>query len=86
MKPKKFKGSNTVFAINQDEYENLPALRMESKKGEVIICMGLSLKERIRVMFRGRIWVSFLTFNKPLTPTFLSTKKSDHFKITKNAG
>ena len=78
MKPTKFKQQNVTYAENQPEYKSLPALKkLNDPYGEVISCWKMSLRERLRVLFTGRIWVSLLTFNKPLTPTFLTTKKKD---------
>ena len=75
MKAKKFKHQNVVFAENQPEYKSLPALKIKSKQGEVIFCMGLSFLERLRVLFFGEIWISLMTFNQPLTPSFHTTNK-----------
>ena len=75
MKAIKFKEQNCVFAEDQDEYHSLPALK--SDDGEVVFCMGMTFKERLRVLFTGKIWVSLQTFRKPLTPSFHTTKKSD---------
>ena len=77
MKPVEFPGVNVVFAKDQPEYMPLPAFRNESPQGEVITCWELSFKERLRILFKGEIWLSMLTFNKPLTPSFLTTKKSE---------
>ena len=77
MKPKKFKEANVIFAKDQPEYIPLPAFRKESPQGEVITCWQLSFKERLRILFKGEIWLSMLTFNKPLTPSFLTTKKGE---------
>ena len=77
MKPKQFKEANITFAKDQPEYQPLPAFRNESTQGEVITCWELSFKERLRILFKGEIWLSMLTFNKPLTPSFLTTKKSE---------
>jgi hypothetical protein len=81
MKPVKFKESNVTFAENQPEYLPLPAFINKSDHGEVVTCWNLSFRERLRVLFNGKIWLSMLSFNKPLTPSFLSTKKSDGLKI-----
>ena len=83
MKALKFKDQNTVFAEDQPEYTPLPALKIEGNEGHVVFCMGLSFWERIRVLFLGKIWVSLMTFNKPLTPSFFSTNKKNcySFKI-----
>ena len=79
MKAKEFKYQNTVFAEGQPEYTPLPALKLEGKEGHVIFCMGLTFWERIRVLFLGKIWVSLMTFNKPLTPSYFSTKRKNVF-------
>ena len=77
MKPIKFKGSNVVFGKDQDEYQPLPAFKNESPQGEVITCWELTFNERIRVLFTGKIWMSIMSFNKPLTPSIITTKMSD---------
>lgn len=77
MKPIKFKECNVNFAENQDEYNTLPAYKDNSPQGEVITCWKLTFRERLRILIKGEIWLSLLSFNKPLTPSFLTTKKSD---------
>ena len=78
MKPIKFKESNVVYAKNQPEYLPLPAfVDPNDKNGQVLSCWSLSFKERIRILFHGRIWLSLMMFGKPLTPSYISTKKSD---------
>ncbi|MCK4822289.1 hypothetical protein KA005_41385 [bacterium] len=77
MKPIKFKECNTIFAKDQPEYNQLPAFKNKGKEGEVISCWKLSRWERLRVLLFGEIWLSLWTFNKPLTPSFMTTKKSD---------
>jgi hypothetical protein len=83
MKPVKFKEQNCTFAENQPEYTPLPALKLETGMKEVISCWKLSFPERVQVLFFGRIWLSLATFGKPLTPSFLATKKKRVFTITK---
>lgn len=77
MKPIEFPEHNVVFAKDQPEYKPLPAFRNEGGMGEVISCWKLSFRERIRLLFTGRLWLSLAMFGRPLTPSFLSTKKSD---------
>lgn len=77
MTPKQFKESNVTFAKHQPDYQQLPAFRNDSPQGEVITCWNLTFRERLRILFKGEIWLSLLTFNKPLTPSFITTKKSD---------
>ena len=77
MKPIKFKHQNVEFAKNQDEYNTLPALRIDSPQGEVISCWKLSIIERVKLLISGKIWLSLMSFNKPLTPSFMSVNRKD---------
>lgn len=79
MKPTEFKGQNSVFAKDQPEYQPLPALKLDCETGDVISCWNLSFKERVRVLFTGKIWVSLMMFKKPLTPSYLTTKRKELF-------
>lgn len=83
MKPVEFEEQNVVFAKDQPEYQPLPAFRNNSEYGEVVSCWKLSFAERLRILFTGKMWVSLMTFNKPLTPSFFSTKKSDVLTVAK---
>lgn len=78
----KFKECNIVYAENQPQYTPLPGFKNESVQGEFITCWKLSFKERLRVLFLGKIWKSQMTFNNPLQPMFLTTKK--HEVLTTN--
>jgi len=75
MKPTKFKGQNVVFGADQPEYQPLPALRLND--GTVITCWELSDEEIEVIKETKRMYASMLTFNKPLTPIFLSVDISD---------
>lgn len=77
MTPKYFKEVNVTFAKDQPEYKQLPAFKNNSPQCEVITCWNLSFKERIRILFKGEIWLCLYTFNNPLPPTFLTTQKTD---------
>jgi hypothetical protein len=77
MKPTYFPEHNKVYARNQPPYKPLPVFENKSDLGECISCWKLSFRERLRILFTGMIWQSLLSFNKPLTPSFLTTKKSD---------
>jgi len=69
MKPIKFNGSNCVFAENQPPYLPLPAYKNEKDlKGVVVSCWKLTFLERLKILFRGRLYFSVWTFNKPLQP------------------
>jgi len=77
MTPIKFPEANIVFAKDQPEYQPLPAFKANTPNGEVVTCWKLSFRERLRILFKGQIWFSLLSFNQPLTPSFMTTKKSD---------
>lgn len=77
MKPIRFKEQNVIYAENQDEYQPLPALKTNDDMGTVVSCWELSFKERLRVLFTGKIWMGLCSFNKPLTPSYLTTDKKE---------
>ncbi len=77
MKPTKFKDQNIVFAENQPEYLPLPALRIEGNEGHVISCWKMTFKERIKVLFTGVIWLDLMSFNRPLTPSFMAVNRKE---------
>ena len=72
-----FKHQNIVYAKDQAEYKSLPALKLDTQEGEVISCWKMSLKERLIVLFTGRVWLSLLSFNKPLTPSFMAVRRKE---------
>jgi len=71
MKPIPFEEQNSVYAEDQPEYLPLPVHKTED--GRVISCWGLSFWERIKVLFRGKVWLHVSTFNSPLQPLYTST-------------
>lgn len=70
-----FPEQNTVFAKDQPEYRRLPAHRFNDDDGRIACCWQLSWRERLRVLFTGRIWQQVLTFNNPLQPQLLTVEK-----------
>ena len=73
MKVIEFKGCNVVYAEDQPEYLKLPGLRMED--GELMTCWELSIKERLKILFTGKMWLNILTSHKPLQPLKMSVDK-----------
>jgi len=59
-----------------DEYflsEDTPAWREEDNPfGKTIICWNLTFKERLKLIFTGKVWHSILTFNKPIQTQYMS--------------
>lgn len=66
MQPVKFKGYNVIFAEDQPEYQPLPAHK--SYSGAVTSCWALTWRERLRLLFTGRLYLSVLAFGGPLQP------------------
>lgn len=63
-----------IFAEDQAEYLNLPAIKNSSPEGMVTTRWHLTWQERFRVLFSGNLWLSILTFHNPLQPITLTTK------------
>lgn len=74
MDPVKFKECNKVYAKDQPEYRAIDVL---DDGKYVVSCWELSLWEKIKVLFTGKIWLSLLMFGNPLTPSLMTTKKKD---------
>lgn len=79
MEPIKFKEVNKTYAENQPEYQPIPGCFVPGDKGEFIFCLKGTLKERLKFLLTGKMWVSMFTFNDPLTPSFHTVFKSDIF-------
>lgn len=79
MKAVKFKEANVDFAKGQDEYHTLPALRFGDKNDTIVTCYSLTLTERLKVLFTGKIWMSEINFNRSLTPRYFSVNQKDVF-------
>ena len=77
MKPIKFRGMNSVYAEEQEDYLDLPAYKAYDEYGSVTSCWKLNLWERLKVLITGEIWGTLATFDKPLTPYYLDTKPPD---------
>ena len=75
MKPIEFKEQNIIYAENQDEYQSMPAHRVDGDpSGTVICCWQLTEEERKQVAETGLLWCSTMTFNSPLQPHLLSAE------------
>lgn len=73
MKPIKFKGSNLTLAENQPQYQQLPVCYQGGTEATMTSCWKLSWKERIRLLFKGKLFISQLTFHSPLQPILPET-------------
>ena len=75
MKPIEFEQQNIVYAKDQKEYLPLPSHK--SKSGVVTSCWKMSFKERLTVLFTGRVYCSLWAFYQPLQPQELKVKFND---------
>ena len=65
MTPVEFPEQNTTFAKDQPEYLPLPAF---TDGTHVVSCWRLTWRERLRLLFGGRLWLMQMTFGGPLQP------------------
>lgn len=72
MKPIEFEEQTVVYAKDQPEYLPLPAA---IDNGVATFCWQLSWRERFQLLWHGLLWHQVLTFNEPLQPQLLLTKK-----------
>lgn len=77
MRPIDFEHINVIYAENQDEYQSLPALKLDTTEGEIISCWHLSFFERVKLLITGKVCLSLMCFNGPLTPSFMSVNRKD---------
>lgn len=73
MNPVKFAGANVVFAKDQPEYLPLPAyVDATDQYGRTITCWKMSWWERLKAAATGRVYLTLMTFGRPIQPQILS--------------
>jgi hypothetical protein len=77
MRAIEFKEVNKVLAKNSAKYKSLPIFLDGRSEGVAVSCYRLSFKERLKVLFSGKIWHGQMTFHKPFQPQLMSVNKSD---------
>lgn len=78
MNPVKFDEANGVIGLENSTYQPLIAYREQNDGvGRVVCCWKLTLRERIKVLFIGKVWHHILTFNQPLQPQLLMVEKPE---------
>ena len=71
-----FSEQTCVFAKDQPQYRPLPAhIDKGDPEGRLTCCWSLTWRERLRVLWTGKLWHQVLTFNQPLQPQLLLTEK-----------
>lgn len=78
MKPVEFPEVNLRLGENQPEFETLPVhLNMNKLSQPCIYCFKLTFRERLKLLFTGKLWFEQLTFNSRFQPVGPSVNKSD---------
>jgi hypothetical protein len=72
MKLIEFEEQSVVIAKDQPEYLPLPAFQFANDpSGRIAFCWQFSWRERLRLLFSGKLWHTVLTFHQPLQPVML---------------
>lgn len=74
MKPIDFKEANKTLSAPNGMSSVLP-LRVRSTNSECTSLWRVSMKERLRLLFTGRIWCHVMSFTGTQPPISLSVKK-----------
>lgn len=75
-----YKDKELVFAKDQPEYLPLPALPLDFGNS-IATRWRLTWRERLRVLFRGDVYLSVMTFRQRLQPVMLETEPPDLMRI-----
>lgn len=71
-----FPEQTVVIAKDQPQYRQLPAYRFSNDpEGKIVCCWQLGWRDRLKVLFTGKLWHQVMTFNGPLQPQLLLTDK-----------
>lgn len=65
MKLQKFDQANTFYPAEQATMSG-DFYAYKGQDGQVVMLWRLSFLDRVRLLFRGKLWVRVLTFNQPL--------------------
>ena len=90
MKAIEFPEANTQIAKDQPEYLTLPAYVGENDpNGYMTTCWKGTIKERILFLFTGKMYLTIMTFRKPLQPLIMNVDKwsllvKSYFKSRRN--
>ena len=72
-----FKEQTEIIAKDQPEYFPMPACILQNQEGEIICCWQLTWKEKLKILFTGKIWHSIWTFGQAVQPQLLEINKPD---------
>jgi len=73
-----FPEQTVIIAKDQPEYQPLPAFRYPmDPEGKIVCCWRLTWRERLRLLFTGKVWHLIMTFNRSLQPQLLQVEKPE---------
>lgn len=75
MKPIQFPEQTMILAKDQPEYQPLPIHIGEVPEVTMTSCWQLTLWERVKLLFTGKLWIMQLTFGNRLQPQLPTIKK-----------
>lgn len=70
-----FPEQTDVIAKDQPQYIPMPVFRHGDEQGGVTCCWKLSMRDRIKLLFTGKLWHSIWTFYSPMQPQQISVDK-----------
>ena len=86
MLPVMFKEHNKVYAKDQKPYIPLPVYEDDKQGGRVFHCWKLSLWERVKILFLGKLWINVLNFGQKLQPIKPSVDSPFTTRFTERGG
>lgn len=75
MRAIEFPEQTFIIAEDQPEYAPLPAHDFKDAAGTVAFCWRLTWKERLTLLFTGKVWHRVMTFGASLQPQMLTVEK-----------
>lgn len=66
-----------VKESDRNDFQDIPMLYDKGKLGLHIFCLKASFMDRLRILFKGRIYGSVVSQHKPLMPIKYSVRKKD---------
>jgi len=68
-----FQGQNLILAESQEQYNPLPVCYEGPPQGAMTACFKATWKERLKILFFGKIFVSQYTFGNSFHPINITT-------------
>ena len=86
MKTIPFKGCNVEVAADQPEYNSMPGMVYGDPSGTKLFCWQLTCKERIKILFTGRLWQYMLCFDQYQQPQRMTVDEPKAVTLIRDLG